>query len=379
VAVLPLAFRWSPRPSFTGRAAHVELDLAYALALVLVYYLYRTELRTLGKARSMVLAFLIVFLAAITYQLHRYYIDHASLTPAISNLDWQIKVHEGVMHLAPSFAPHSYRFLPNCLVRWLQLAGFGYENARDAYRLFAGLVLFYALYRYARLFANYAGAVIAMLLVALIYPISFEYYAGQLTDPLSQLSFILALTFVETADFALFSSTLLIGSLAKETVLAMAAYYVLFRRAERHYGLKASLLACAVVIDYFGVRWLVLGRSAHYRYDQVSGITQADVWINWHNGRWLPVVLLSVGSLLPFLFANWKDTPSALKQQVFFLLPTLFLSSLFFSWLFEARNFMPLVFVLAVVTGRYMSKILLQEEKASASPQSPASQPHRQV
>jgi hypothetical protein len=250
----------------------------------------------------------------------------------------------------------------------MELAGFSYENARDVYRLIVGLLVFYALYRYARLFAGYGGAILAMMLVALIYPISFEYYAGQLTDPLSQLSFILVFIFLETSSFGLFLSTLLIGSLAKETVLAMAGYYLLFGRGERRYFLKAVLLTCAVVADYFGVRWLVLGGSAHYQYNQVSGMTAADVRMNWHSGRWLPLLLLTVGSLMPFVLANWKDTPAGLKRQALFLFPVLFLASTFFSWLFETRNFMPLVFVLAVAAGRYLSGILLRDEHASPEP-----------
>ncbi len=371
IAILPVLFRWTPPAPLTGRAAHLQLDSGYAFGLLICYWIYRVEMRRLGRVRSLVLVFMVFLLTSITNGIHRYYIDHSSLSSQISNLNWQIAVQEGVMRLSSSFAPHSYRFLPNCIVRWMQLAGFSYENARDVYRLIVGLLVFYALYRYARLFAVYGGAILAMMLVALIYPISFEYYAGQLTDPLSQLSFILVFIFLETSSFGLFLSTLIIGSLAKETVLAMAGYYLLFGRAERHYFSKAALLVCAVVADYFGVRWLVLGGSASYRYSQVSGMTPADVRMNLHSGRWLPLLLLTVGSLIPFLLANWKDTPTGLKRQALFLFPVLLLSSIFFSWLFETRNFMPLVFVLAVAAGRYLSGILLRDEHCSPEPSCP--------
>jgi hypothetical protein len=39
-----------------------------------------------------------------------------------------------------------------------------------------------------------------------------------------------------------------------------------------------------------------------------------------------------------------------------FLFPVLFLSGLFFSFLVEMRNFMPLVFVLAVIAARYLTE-----------------------
>ena len=61
--------------------------------------------------------------------------------------------------------------------------------------------------------------------------------------------------------------------------------------------------------------------------------------------------LLTACALLPFLAWDWKQTAGSLKSLAFFLLPVLFVSSLLFSWLREARNYMPLVFVLAVSAG----------------------------
>jgi len=66
------------------------------------------------------------------------------------------------------------------------------------------------------------------------------------------------------------------------------------------------------------------------------------------------------------LVMAWKDTPSELKRLVLFLFPTLFISSLIFSWLREARNFMPLVVVMAVVAGRHLSSTL--GENATSAP-----------
>ncbi len=191
--------------------------------------MYRVEVRRLSRAQALSLIFLIFLFTSITNNIHRFYVDHSSLGVQISNLAWQLNVHRQVMQLSPAVAPHSYRFLPNSIVRWMELSHVSYESARDIYRLICGLLLYYAIYRYARLFTNYSGAILALLLVTVIYPISFEYYAGQLTDPLSHLSFVLAFIFLETGEFALLLTTLLIGSLAKETVLAMAGYYVHFQ------------------------------------------------------------------------------------------------------------------------------------------------------
>ncbi|MDQ2843209.1 MAG: hypothetical protein M3Y72_19660 [Acidobacteriota bacterium] len=309
---------------------------------------------------TLVLVFLVFLLTSLTNDIHRYYVDRSSIGSDISHLAWQVELQRLVIQLSPAVAPHSYRFLPNALVRWLEFLRVGFEPARDIYRLIVGLILFYAVYRYARLFTNYGGALIALLLAALIYPISFEYYLGQLTDPLSHLSFVLAFIFLETGDFAFLLTTILLGSLAKETVLAMAGYYVLFCRKDAHYPAKSVTLCLSSLATYFGVRFWVLHGAMQYK--QVSGVTPAHVWINWRSGRWFPLFCLSVGALLPFLILAWKRTPAVLKQQVLFLLPVLFISGLFFSWLDETRNFMPLVFVLAVVAGNYLQSFMASSE-----------------
>jgi hypothetical protein len=67
--------------------------------------------------------------------------------------------------------------------------------------------------------------------------------------------------------------------------------------------------------------------------------------------------LLTACALLPFLVLGWKDTPLSLKRQILYLFPVLFFSGLFFSWLYETRNFMPLVFVMSVVAGSYLVRL----------------------
>ncbi|MGD0868591.1 MAG: hypothetical protein ABSB88_03485 [Bryobacteraceae bacterium] len=300
------------------------------------------------------MVFVVFLLTGITNNLHGFNVDQATNYPPDPNRVWQNNLHNLVMRFSPEVLPHSYRFLPNSIVRWMQLAGIGFDSARDLYRLIVGLLLFYSIYKYARLYCNYTGALIAMLSVTAIYPVSFEHYAGQLTDPLSHLSFVLAFIFLETEEFALLLSTLLIGSLAKETVLAMAGYYLLFCRKEKNHPLKAAVLCLAGTAVYFGARLFVLHGTMHY--SQVSGMVLGHVWDNWHNLVWPEPFLLTAGALLPFLALGWKETPLSLRRQAVFLLPVLFISSLFFGWLSEARNFMPLVFVLAVAAGVYLTR-----------------------
>jgi hypothetical protein len=75
--------------------------------------------------------------------------------------------------------------------------------------------------------------------------------------------------------------------------------------------------------------------------------------LNWNDSRWPVGLLLTVGAFVPFVVLSWRETPLSLKRLALFLFPVLFASGLFFSFLVEMRNFMPLVFVLAVITARY--------------------------
>ena len=354
LAAIPALCRWTAVPKSDGKLVQY---LGYIVAAAICGFIYRRESRHLSHSRTFVLVFLVFLLTCIVNNLHHVNVDNGVpyLPGYVSNVLWQGLVNDLVIQLSPAALPHSYRFLPNSIVRWFQMGGLDYEPARDLYRLIFGILLFYAIYKFARLYTNYLGAILAMLFIAVIYPVSFEYYAGQLTDPLSHLSFVLAFIFLETEDFAFLLTTLLVGALAKETVLAMAGYYVLFCRKESHYWLKAITLCVASGAMYLGVRMLVLHGAMH-AYTQISVAPPNMPSINWHDPRWPEGLLLTVGAFLPFLVLSWRDTPRSLKQLALFLFPVLFASGLFFSFLVEMRNFMPLVFVLAVIAARYLTE-----------------------
>jgi hypothetical protein len=150
-------------------------------------------------------------------------------------------------------------------------------------------------------------------------------------------------------------------------VLALAGYYVLFRRKERNYWLKAITLCVASVAVYLGVRMLVLHGSMN-AYSQISLAPPNMPSINWHDSRWPTGLLLTVGGFVPFLVLSWRETPNSLKYLALFLFPVLFASGLFFSFLVEMRNFMPLVFVLAVIAARYLTGELGAQGEKPGSP-----------
>jgi hypothetical protein len=54
-----------------------------------------------------------------------------------------------------------------------------------------------------------------------------------------------------------------------------------------------------------------------------------------------------------------------------FLLPVLVISNVLFSWLRETRNYMPLVFVMAVAGGGYLSRHFADTPELNASQEQP--------
>jgi hypothetical protein len=353
--VLPIFLRWqAPAPS--SFRTHLAIDFSYFAALSIGAGIVKAEFPRMGKRRAISLVVLIFLLNSVTNQVHNFNVDRASnYAPPLSNEFLQEHLQDEVVRLSPAVVPHSYRFLPNALVYCLQLCGVRFDAARDIYRLLTGLLLFYCLYRFARLYTDVTGAILSLMFACAIYPISFEWYIDQLTDPLSQLSLVLAFIFLETDNFACLLTTLLLGSLAKETVLALCGFYLLFKRNAPDYLWKTLVLCFGGTAAFVIVRILVLHGGIHY--EQISGPGPSHVIENWWDTKWLRLFLLSGGSYLPFLALGWKDTPVALRKLACYLLPVLLVSSLFFSWLSETRNWMPAVFVLAVITGRYWSRL----------------------
>jgi len=350
VACLPFLFRWPAPPSATGSAALFRIGAGYLFTLVVGYLIYRSEARRLGRRQALALMFLIFLLTKVINKVHQYTVDYGpNAFGSITNTAWQNMLEDDLIQGRYFDIAHAARFLPNSVVRWIQIGGWSFPQARDLYRLLFGMLLFYAIYRFARVFTGHLGGIVAVLLTAAVYPISFQNYVGQLTDPMSHLSFVLAFLFIEREDFSFLLTTLLIGALAKESVLAMAGYYVLFGRKDKRYPIKVAVLLVSCACVYLGIRMSLLGGPMGYR--DVSGVGIKHLIPNLADARWPYVFVLTACSLTPVLALGWKETPISLRRLALYLIPVLFVSSAFFSWLAESRNFMPTVIVLAVVAG----------------------------
>ena len=62
--------------------------------------------------------------------------------------------------------------------------------------------------------------------------------------------------------------------------------------------------------------------------------------------------LLFIGPFLPFLILGWRRIDSRLRAICLTLVPLVLLSNLCFGWMYESRNYMPLVPLLATMAGQ---------------------------
>jgi hypothetical protein len=326
VCLLPAVFGWSSpsRPAPTM----ILYGMLYIPAAIAAFCCYRFD-RSDNQKQRLDAVLLCISLTLTSNYLHSWLVDENQYFPGLSNLEWQMNLHQSVLQLQPSIVPHSYR------------------------NLFVFLV-FYVLYRYGRFFLEHEGSLFSLVLFALVVPVSYRFYAGQPVDPMSHLSFLLSFIFLETEQWVYLLLTLVVGSLAKETVLAMGGYYALCSCwKSRQQMLKATIIVFTALGSFFAVRALVLHGTPAYK--QISGVRFHHITVNWGNQiHWVPQLFYTLGIFLPLLTLGWRVAPRSLRSLVLYLFPVLFISGLAFSYLREARNFVPLVAPFALMTVYYL-------------------------
>ena len=359
VGLSPLIFH-----SFFASGINTDYHGFFKIFLVMipigtVVLCYRIKIDCLPKDK-LTLFVLLLLLSMLLVDIHYISIDKTGhYFPTISNHQWQIIVHESIMTLDPRVIPHTYRFLPDSMVRFIEFFTGDFSYARSLYRHTFMFLLLFSIYYYARLHYSHEKALLTIFFYAIIYPVSIRFYAGQLTDPLSHLLFVLAFIFLDLNLFICFATAVLIGILAKESILIMVVYFFLFRWKGKRHLLKTAILVTAGAWITLAIRlWVVPSETLINDVFLIHDLKRSawpHIFRNFSKfDEWGRQILFTVGIFIPFLVLAWRRTKPALKSLAVFLLVTLTLSNVLFGFLAETRNLIPAVIPLALISSDYL-------------------------
>jgi uncharacterized membrane protein len=179
---------------------------------------------------------------------------------------------------------------------------------------------------------------------------------GQLTDPLSHFLFVLSLIWLlEDRPWPL-AACLALGVAAKETaVLIVPVYLACFWRQGLRAWITTAGLGLACLVSYLAVR---LPQGWHPALTDVHGLDQLMIGTNLGLGEpiarrgaplWANYLypLVFVGLFLVPLAWHWRRLDPRLRTVCATLVPLLLASNVCFGWLYEARNYMLLIPLLA--------------------------------
>jgi hypothetical protein len=336
-------------PAAWGGKAFVVLLMALAVAA-------RARVDRRDEPRAGLLAFGFVGLAGLLTLCHWYEVDRVAV-----KAEWQQNLYEKIFNHQgdpgnPFGAPHNFRPLPYGFVRSLERLTGDWWFACAAYRWFFTYWFIWAWHRFARLFLPPRAALLALLPLPLLYPLSVLYYWGQLTDPVSHALFVLAMIYIIEDRVLPLAAALALGVAAKETALILVpAYAACWWRRGLPALVRTAVLGAVCVAAYAAVR-LPLGWRPGY--GAINGTEGLMVGSNLGVGERLywgaaPLYenylhpLLFVGVFLPPVVWGWRRLDGRLRALCLTLVPLLLLSNLCFGWMYESRNYMPLVPLLA--------------------------------
>ncbi len=291
----------------------------------------------------------LTLLAALMTAWHWYWLDRV---PGIAA--WQREMYFDILNQRRD-APHQFRPLPYGFTRSLELATGDWLFSCLAYRWFFTGWFLWGCYRFARQWLSPPPALLTLVPVAALYPISVWFYLGQLTDPLSHALFVFACLWTVHDRTLLLAASLGLGVLAKETaVLLVPVYWACHWPGGLRTLLKSVMLGAVCVIAFLAAR---LPHGWFPGYETINGTERLMILDNLGIGQpvysgaaplWQNYLqpALFVVPFMPLMAWGWRCLDGRLKAMCLTLTPLLLLSNLCFGWLYESRNYMPLLPVL---------------------------------
>jgi hypothetical protein len=362
VGLIPLCFE--KRPVEFVSAYHTPFAQTATKVLVVVLLCLPLAVRdwvdrnTEPKAAYLTSLFLVV--AGLMTWFHGYWVDSDA-----HNAGWQRDLYWDILNhhpdkSGPASPPHQFRPLPYGFVRTLEWITGDWWFSCVVYRWIFTFWFLWGAHRFARLFLTPVPALATLAPLVVLYPLSVQYYQGQLTDPLSHALFVLALIYVVQDRWLVLAAALALGVMAKETVLLVTvSYYACYWRRGWPAFIKTGALSAACVAAYLAVRLPIERRLGS------EAINGTGLMIGTNLGIGEPIAttfvplemnyvhpLLFVGAFLPFIVWGWKRIDGRLQAICLTLVPLLLISNLCFGWMYESRNYMPLVPLLATMTAQ---------------------------
>ncbi len=370
VGLAPLCFEKRPidfiEPYSTDFARTATKVLAVVLLCIPLAVRDWLDRRTEPYAAYLTSLFLIV--AGLMTASHAYEVERFP-----TKAQWQEKLYLQILsHEADDKGrlniPHQFRLLPYGFTRALERLTGDWWFSCVVYRWFFTFWFLWGAHRFARLFLQSIPALLTLLPLVALYPLSVAYYWGQLTDPLSHALFVLALIYVIQDRWVLLAAALALGVLAKETaMLVTVSYYACSWRHGRTAFLKTAFVGAACVAAYFAARLPIgweMGYGAINGTDGLMIASNLGLDLGPRFPQYIPAADLSmnyvhplvfVGSFVPFIALGWRRIDGRLQAICLTLVPLLLLSNLCFGWLYESRNYMPLVPLLATMAGQALT------------------------
>ncbi len=332
-----------PYPQAWETAATCGAVVAVLLAVVGV----RTALDRTTERQAVLLNLLFVGLAIALTCIHWSMIDRVPFFEG-----WQRDLYVRLFRHTYD-APHQYRPLPYGFVRSLERVTHEWFFSCAAYRAFFTYWFLWGWYRLARTVHPPKRALLTLLPILPLYPLSILRYCGQLTDPVSHALLVFTiLCTMEERPFAL-AAALALGVVAKETAVIIVPAYlaVAWWRGERLRGLVVTALLGVVAVLAFLAARLPLGWQPGQNSLNGAGLmigtnlgigepvatSPVDLWENYLHP------ILFVVPFLPFIVWNWRRSDVRLRILFATLTPLLLLSNVCFGWLYESRNYVPLL------------------------------------
>jgi len=268
---------------------------------------------------------------------------HVDANP--SARDWQKMVYTCILNHSP-FTPHVFRPLPYGFTRLLEWVTRDWTFSCLAYRWFFSFWFLLASYQFARLWLSPGLSHIVTVTLGALYYCSVKTYYGQLTDPMSHWLFVMALVYVVEDEWIPLGVALVIGILAKETaILILPAYWACWRRKGWPAFGRTVILGALCAVSFLVVR---LPYGWGLQYQQINGTEGSMLWANLRILKpCFPHLARCFIIFIPFIIYAWREIDVRLKILCLTVVPLVLVSNFCFGWIHEARNYMPLVPVLA--------------------------------